>query len=167
MNSLEFISTLYDYSAWANRRILDTAAQLTPDQLRAGGSASFESIYDTLVHTMSAQWVWLSRWQGSSPTAMFDPADFADLAAIETRWDQIEQETQSFLKALNETSLERVVEYTNTKGQPYGYPLWQLMLHQVNHATQHRSEVAAMLTQFGQSPGWLDLIRYLDLQKKN
>jgi uncharacterized damage-inducible protein DinB len=37
------------------------------------------------------------------------------------------------------------------------------MLHQANHATQHRSEVAAMLTQFGQSPGWLDLIFYLSL----
>ena len=47
------------------------------------------------------------------------------------------------------------------------------MLHQANHATQHRtplrgvlrSEVAAMLTQFGHSPGELDLLRYLEQQK--
>ena len=167
MNTLGLIRTLYDYNAWANRRILETAAQLTPDQLRAGGSASFESIHNTLVHTMSAQWVWLSRWQGSSPTAMLDPADFADVAAIDAHWDQIEQDTQRFIAALDGAALAREVHYTNTKGQPYAYPLWQLMLHQVNHATQHRSEVAAMLTQFGHSPGWLDLIRYLDLQKGN
>ena len=167
MNSLEFIHTLYDYNAWANRQILDTAARLTPDQLRAGGSASFESIHDTLVHTMSAQWVWLSRWQGNSPTAMLDPADFAGVAAIDAHWDQIEQETQRFIGALDDAALGREVHYTNTKGQPFAYPLWQLMLHQVNHATQHRSEVAAILTQFGHSPGWLDLIRYLDLQQRN
>ncbi len=41
------------------------------------------------------------------------------------------------------------------------YPLWQLMLQQVNHATQHRSEAAVMLTQFGHSPGDLDFIIYL------
>lgn len=165
MNSLELIHTLYDYNAWANRRILDTAAYLTPDQLRAVGSASFESIHDTLVHTMSAQWMWLSRWQGRSPTAMLDPADFDDVVAIESRWEQIEQDEQKFIAALDDAALAREVHYHNTKGQPFAYPLWQLMLHQVNHATQHRSEVAAMLTQFGHSPGWLDLIRYLDVRK--
>ena len=104
---------------------------------------------------------------GEPPEVTPVETDYADLAAIKTRWDQVEQDTQNFLKALDETALERVVEYTNTRGQPYGYPLWQLMLHQVNHATQHRSEVAAMLTQFGHSPGWLDLSIYLDMQKRS
>ncbi len=49
------------------------------------------------------------------------------------------------------------------------YPLWQMMLHQVNHATQHRSEVAVIWTQFGHSPGALDLLHDLDItnQKQN
>jgi uncharacterized damage-inducible protein DinB len=41
------------------------------------------------------------------------------------------------------------------------------MMHQVNHATQHRSEAAVMLTQFGHSPGWLDLLYYIDLRSGN
>jgi len=161
--SVSYFQTLYNYNAWANQRVLDSAAQLTTEQLQATGSASFDSIFATMVHTIGAQWMWLSRWQGISPRAMFDPADFADLAAVRTRWEQLEQDTQAFVSSLDDQALERVVEYTNTKGQPFAYPLWQLMLHQVNHATQHRSEVAAMLTQFGQSPGWLDLIFYLSL----
>src|SRR5216117_3285151 len=39
---------------------------------------------------------------------------------------------------------------------------WQ-MIHQVNHAIQHRSEAAVMLTKLGHSPGWLDLLYFVDL----
>lgn len=163
--SVAYFQTLYNYNVWANQQILDTAAQLTPDQLHAGGQASFESIHATLVHTLSAEWVWLSRWQGASPRSLFAPADFADLAAIRTRWAEIEQDTQAFLQQLDDDALNRVVHYANTKGQPFAYPLWQLLLHQVNHATQHRSEVAMALTEFGHSPDGLDFIRYLDLSK--
>jgi len=40
--------------------------------------------------------------------------------------------------------------------------LWQQVVHQVNHATYHRGEVAATLTQLGQSPGDLDLLIFID-----
>jgi uncharacterized damage-inducible protein DinB len=35
------------------------------------------------------------------------------------------------------------------------------MAHVVNHGTQHRSEAAAMLTEFTHSPGDIDLIMFL------
>jgi uncharacterized damage-inducible protein DinB len=158
----EFIRTLYAYNTWANERILSTSAQLTPERFLADGGASFGSVRDTLVHTMGAQWIWLSRWQGVSPRAVFSAHDFPDLAAIRARWAEIEHDTHLFVGALAGDSLARVIAYTNTKGKPFAYPLWQLMFHQVNHATQHRSEMAALLTQSGHSPGDLDFVRYLD-----
>jgi uncharacterized damage-inducible protein DinB len=157
------ILTLYEYNAWANGRILDTAAQLSPAQFLAAGGASFGSIRDTLVHTMSGQWLYLERWRGRSPRQTLDPEQFLDLAAVHGRWNEIERDTQAFVAGLSDTRLGHVVEYTNTNGERWAYPLWQQMIHQVNHATQHRSEAAVMLTQFGHSPGWLDFLYFIDL----
>ncbi|HEV8142732.1 MAG TPA: DinB family protein [Methylomirabilota bacterium] len=158
------IRDLYDYNAWANARILDTAAKLTHEQLLAPGGASFDSVRDTLVHTMNAQWLYLERWQGRSPRAWPEASTYPDLAAIRARWDGIERDTHVFVVALDVARLAAVVEYTNMQGEPWAYPLWQQMIHQVNHATQHRSETAVLLTQLGHSPGWLDLLYFVDLR---
>lgn len=163
---VEFIHNLYQYNAWANTRILDTAAQLTPDQLHAPSGASFDSAHATLVHILSAQWLWLMRWQGHSPLAMLDPHTFPDLNSLRVRWEQVERETHDFVFACTEADLARGVTYHNFKNEEWVYPLWQQMLHQANHATQHRGEVAMILTGFNCSPGSLDFLYCLDAQSK-
>lgn len=161
MTTLTYIQTLYRYNAWANEVILNTAAQLNDDQYRASEGASFDSVHHTLVHTMSAQWIWLSRWTGTSPKTMLLPADFADLSAVRVRWADLEADTQAFVANLSPTQLNSDLAFTATEGTLYQIPLWQLMMHQANHATQHRSEIAMILTRQGYSPGELDLVYYL------
>ena len=162
---IELIRNLYQYNAWANTRILDTAALLSSERLHADASANFGSVQGTLVHIMSAQWIFLMRWQGTSPSAMFDPQTFPDLDTLRARWDQIERETQDFVAGCTEAALARIIAYRNFQDEQWAYPLWQQMVDQVNHATQHRSEVALILSQWGYSPGWLDLLYFVDLQQ--
>jgi len=174
---IEIVRSLYRYNTWANAQILKAAAKLTPVQLHEAGGvegnparvplptgASFDSVHDTLVHTLGAQWLYLERWQGRSPRAMPEPAPFAGLAAIRTRWDEIERDTQAFLGRLDDARLGETIAYTNFQGERWAYPLWQQMIHQVNHATQHRSEAAMLLTRLGHSPGWLDYLYFVDLE---
>jgi uncharacterized damage-inducible protein DinB len=161
----DVITTLYRYNAWANAQILQAAARVTPAQFVAGGGASFDSIRDTLVHTLGAQWLYLERWHGRSPRSLPAPADFADVAAVRARWEEIERATATFVAGLTDAHLAAVVEYENVHGERWAYPLWQQMIHQVNHATQHRSEAAALLTHAGHSPGWLDFLYWVDLTK--
>src|SRR5438105_1214166 len=92
-----------------------------------------------------------------------EPA-FPGLAAIRARWDEVERDTQAFIATLDDARLAAPLTYTNMQGETWTYPLWQQMIHQVNHATQHRSEAAVLLTQLGHSPGWLDLLYFVDLR---
>ncbi len=163
----EYIRFLYNYNAWANNRVLDTCAQLTQEEfLRGQGSSTPNpSIRDTLVHTMGAQEIWLARWGGVSPTRTLDPADFGTVALIQQYWEQLEAHTRAYVLRVEDPVLAETLHYTNTKGIPFAYPRWMMMVHQVNHATQHRSEIALLLTQLNHSPGDLDMLIYMDFIK--
>jgi len=110
MTTSEMVRTLYRYSAWATARILEHAARLRPDELAKPSGASFSSVRETLVHIMAAQWIWLARWKGSSPTSLLDAREFPDIASIRARWDQIDGETQRFVAGVTDADLARVVE---------------------------------------------------------
>jgi len=158
--NVQYFVLLYDYNDWANQRILRAAEKVGGEQF-VSATESRWSLHRTLVHTMSAEWIWLSRWRGVSPTAMLQPADFPTLESIRARWRAVEQDLRAFQAKLNDEELKRVVQYTDTRGQSLAFPLWKLMAHVVNHGTQHRAEAAALLTDWGYSPGNMDLTVFL------
>jgi uncharacterized damage-inducible protein DinB len=158
---LEAVRTLYAYSAWANTRILDTAERLKLQQFIAPTDGG-ESVRDILVHILSAQWTWLERWRGSPRPMPWNPAEFPYVATLRIRWSEVEDATNRYITELNAAELDSTLIYVNYQGETWSYPLWQAILHQANHATQHRSEAALLMTRFGCSPGNLDLLIYED-----
>jgi uncharacterized damage-inducible protein DinB len=155
------IRTLYDYNRWANQRILVAASQVSPDRL-SRGDGGYGSLFETLVHLASVEWVFLERMIGRSPRAQWSTAEFADLDALRSRWEEVEADLHWFVAELTDDDLARDRSYTNFQGEVWSYPMWQQVLHVVNHGTQHRSEVAVELTRLGHSPGWLDYLFYID-----
>lgn len=160
------LSTLYDYNYWANRRILDTAELLTAEQLAAPAPFPLGGVHSTLVHMLGAERLWRQRCQDRvSPTSMLDAALVATLADLRSVWREEERLMRGFVAGLSSEALTAPVHYQNMRGQPFQSTLWPILVHVVNHGTQHRSEVAAMLTQFGHSPGDMDFIVFLRQQR--
>lgn len=160
------LRTLYGYNQWATQRVFEVAERLTPEQLHAPGNAGHGSVHNTLLHLIDVQQSWLAWWDGSLSAEeayrlTLDPADFPDLAALQAAWEKVERATGAFVTGLNDEDVTRVYTQALPNGTDFRMPLWQMMLHVANHGTQHRSEVAAMLTGFGHSPGNLDLLFYL------
>lgn len=165
MLTSSLMQTFYAYNAWANRRILDFCAALPVKQFTAEGVASFSSIRDTLVHTFIVQNNWLHRFQKLPLPAAPEAAEFQSVPAVREYYEGVESATQRFVAKVTDEMLAEVIHYDNSLGKPSEYTLWQMMLHQVNHATQHRSEIAVILTQYNHSPGGMDLLVYLDSLK--
>ena len=160
-HAVDLLRTLYDYSAWARNRLLDAAAGLTPEQQRAAIPGVYGSIHDTLVHMAASQWMWLERVQGSSPERMPGGADFADLDQLRTWWDEQQRASMVYLDSLTDDDLERTIHYTNTAGRAFSRRVWHALLQVTNHQTEHRSQVATMLTQLGVEAPATDLVVYL------
>jgi len=163
--SLDYITLLYNYHYWANERVLQTAEQVPAALLDEAGRRSYTRLLDILAHTVGAEWVWCSRWQGVSPTQRPTTAELPTLAAVHERWHDQERQVRAFIASLQEDDLATVLTYSTLQGESTTLPLGHTMLQVVNHGTQHRSEVALLLTELGHSPGDLDLHLFVLEQK--
>jgi uncharacterized damage-inducible protein DinB len=158
--SPEDIRQLYDYNAWANRRAMEAAAALTPEQFTKPLGSSFSSVRDTLAHIYGAEWIWLERFQGRSPASLPDVKEFTNLASLRKRWLEHETLLLGFVRGLTQADLDRVMEYKTLKFGVYQNPLWQSMQHLVNHGTYHRGQVTTLLRQLGAQPILTDLMHF-------
>jgi len=156
------ILTLYKYNQWANRKILNAAANLTQEQFLADATYPHGGLRGTLVHALFAEWIWRNRWEGNSPTFRIKPDEFPTFESLRERWLVEEKQLMDFVESLTDEQLNGPFQYKNTKGVPFEQILWKAMAHVVNHGSQHRAEAAAMLTDLGCSPGDVDMIYFFD-----
>jgi uncharacterized damage-inducible protein DinB len=160
MNSKES-QQLLDYHYWARDRVLEAAKQLSPDDFTRDLGSSFKSVRDTLVHVYSAEWVWCSRWEGESPSAMIASNAFDDVPALREAWGELEVTMRSVVERFGRAGFDQVIEYRDLKGTLWRQPFWEMLHHVVNHASYHRGQVTAMLRQLhAQPPESMDLITY-------
>lgn len=146
------LTTLIDYHYWARNRVLDAVEALTTEQFTREMGGSFRSVRDTLAHFYGAEWAWFSRWQGQSPTALVDPAQFPTPASLRDAWITLESKVRAFVGAMDDAAVERVYSYKLLSGQEASSPFWQMLQHVVNHASYHRGQVTTLLRQLGAAP---------------
>ena len=158
--TLEEIRLLYDYNSWANLRTAESCAALAAEQFTRDLGSSFRSVRDTLVHILGAEWLWLERWHGRSPSGMPAPGDFPTLGALHERWAQIDRDLVDYVAGITAEDLARVIQHKTTQGVSQAQPLWHMLQHLANHGTYHRGQVATMLRQLGAKPIATDLILF-------
>lgn len=151
---------LFDYTVWANHKVMRAAATLSVDDFKRDLKSSHAGVRGTLVHTMSAEWIWLERWKGMSPTKMIDEGEFPDIVAVRDRWTAIEDHRSSWLASLRPEALPETIRYRSLQGQEFESPLWQLVQHVANHSTYHRGQVVTFLRQLGAKAASTDLVAW-------
>ena len=161
MNKADLLFML-DYTAWANGRLLEAAEKAGPELFAAAHRTTYGSLRSILVHMMVSYMVWRGRMQeGRVPAQLPAHEEFPDAATFAARLQVEHAALRAYVASLDQAGVERVFAYRTSRGEDFQHTVWQLILQVVNHATQHRSEAAEVLTEYGYSPGNLDLVWYL------
>ena len=158
--NIDDIRLLYDFNTWANHRTIEACATLAPEQFTRDLASSFRSVRDTLAHIYGAEWIWLERWHGRTPSALPSAADFPDLESVRRRMVEIDRNLVDFAASLNADDLHRVVQYKTVAGAANAQPLWQMLQHLANHSTYHRGQVTTLLRQLGAKAISTDLLAF-------
>ncbi|MEP7362084.1 MAG: DinB family protein [Acidobacteriota bacterium] len=148
------------YTTWASARLVDAASKLTAAELTHDFKTSEKSVVGTLAHTFAADRVWWHRINGTTPSKFIDPEKDFLIETLQTEWPALLAQWEEFIAAQDEAALGGKIEYKDLKGNSNATPLWQIVLHVVNHGTHHRGQASGMIRALGHVPPPLDLIAY-------
>ena len=157
---------LYEYNYWANKQILNSSSGVAQQQFDAPASFPYGGLHGTLFHILEAESSWRMFFENDNWDAPdLNPQEFPSLDSLQKYWIEEERQMRAYLGTLSDSDLDMHRYYTTNEGDARDRILWHCLVHVVNHGTQHRSEAAALLTDYGCSPGDLDFTRFLNEYK--
>lgn len=154
MPCMDLMIEFFRHNTMMNQRVLEACRRLSPEQLGATTPGTYGSVGATLVHVANAQVGYAARVLGTErPEGL--PQDpfpgFEGLAELFARGDaQLEE-------AATKADVDRQVQVSGD--DPPGtwwMPVSLFLLQAVNHGTEHRSQLATILTQLGVEPPEMD-----------
>lgn len=151
------IRHLYGYHFAANRAALEAGRRLSREDLVRPDDHSLGRPIAHLVHLAEVDEVWFAELRGlDGPDGEDDRGRDGDLDALRARWDAIEATMRDYLAALTDEALdERPVPEHPEDGE---LRAWQILLHVVNHATDHRAQLNRLLHDRGVETGPQDYV---------
>jgi len=149
------IRFLFAYDRWATRRVLAVLDGLDPAVWTRTNVVDERGLGSILVHHLGASQRWRVGFetQGDDEGPAPEGEQLPTIDELRDRWEAEWAALDAWLATVTDGFIGHVFD---------GVPVWQMLVHVVNHGTQHRAEAAALLTAEGRSPGELDLINYAE-----
>lgn len=148
MNQPDVLTHLFRHHLWANLRLLDRCAQLTDDQLSARIPGSYGTIRETLQHIVRAEQSYFSRISTGQPAirpANPPPMTFDEMEA------SLRRTGEGLIEWAHKVQPEDFV-WMDWDGEPRKVPTTVIVTQAINHATEHREQIKAIMTDLGIEP---------------
>ncbi|MCB1137452.1 MAG: DinB family protein [Leptospiraceae bacterium] len=152
--------SLLDYDTWAYSQVKDHAIQLNDEQFNRDLGDGIGSVKGKLQHLLWAEEMWARRIQGENPAADLGLPDLQSAGSFYEDWDHRRASHFARMRSELQGNPGKSVSYQNTRGESYEQPIWQIVLHVVNHGTFHRGQISSMHRRLTGNPIPLDMILF-------
>jgi uncharacterized damage-inducible protein DinB len=151
---MDVVVEFFRHNTMMNERLLEACRQLTPEQLGATVPGTYGSIGATLVHIANGQMGYASRLLGLERPDALPEEPFPGFESIAGR---LASGNARLEEAAAQPDVDRQVQVTgDDPADRWSMPVCLFLLQAVNHGTEHRSQVATILTQIGVEPPEMD-----------
>ena len=151
----------FAYNYWAWKQISASVARLDEKSRKANRGFFWGSIDGMLHHGFVAEYIWYERVIGRNPAKeLFDPAYFADFAALRARWQEVSADWEQYLESIYPNNLRRRISYFTNSGQLRESILSDILQHVLMHGMEHRSQLTPTLYKLDVATEPLDYIDY-------
>jgi uncharacterized damage-inducible protein DinB len=152
--------TYIEYHLAITRRALDSIDHISDEQFVAEDAYSRGSIRNLMVHLANTDRRWLTGLKGLPDIAKQLPKfeDFPDRAGLRAYWESVAGDLAGYVNGLSQEELEEEAPGLPARGL--------VLLHMINHGTDHRATVLQKLHDLGAPTFDQDLIIWLWEQEK-
>lgn len=149
----------YNYHFAENRKVWSYVTSLSYEQFTQAMEYSRGSVRDQIVHLIDAEDIWFSELRGVEPSEPLSSVDFDDRDVIRSHWDGVEQHIRIYLADLRDDKLfDKPIKDPE---EDQNLIVWQVLLHVVNHGTDHRAQLLRVLHDLGVETIYQDYIFYV------
>ena len=152
----------YNYHLSENRKIWDTyITPLSDEQFNRNATYSHGSVSNQVLHLINVDDIWFSELGDITPLepVSSNANDVDDRNMIRAYWNRVEQRGRGYLADLQDEMLfDKPIKEPD---DDQGLIVWQVLLHVVNHGTDHRAQLLRTLNDLGVKTTSQDYIFYV------
>lgn len=148
------LTEMFLHNLWANQQLLRICEPLTHEQLEARCDGTYGSIRETLLHIVRAEAGYLRTLGETPPESASRLSPEASIEELRESAAEIDEALAALAGRIapNDTFAARY------EGRIFQLPGPRCLVQVINHATEHRAQIATILTQLGIEPpelsGW-------------
>jgi uncharacterized damage-inducible protein DinB len=150
------------HNTWASLRLLDSCAALDEAHLDATAPGTMGSIREILTHLAGAEERYAARFTGHFPPVNLERSGFPGLAVLREKL----QTAGAALAEAAATHPADEVLIIERNGETQKLQVGIVLTQAVNHGTDHRSQIATILTQAGVEPPEMDAWAYREADER-
>ncbi|TWT55196.1 DinB family protein [Rubripirellula amarantea] len=155
------IDSLFRYNDWANAKIISLCDGISDQQLDEPRAMGFGSLRATLFHILTADEIWLERWQGI-PWRPFpkDPQGIS-VPEIANALETVSAKRDALIAEHSSDGWSQRIAYEDSTKTAFEHRLLDLLLHVFQHGVHHRAQALNYLRTMGRKvPGGIDYLFY-------